>query len=153
MITLNLKNIVLKKDFTPIKMGISEVELTKYLGKPNDIYDNKFGSVIYFYGGYEFAFYDNQLHYFQNESINDGWIEFENTYFKIDAWLLKQNNKLILEEFIDELNKEEIKYVLSVIKSDIEDEYTRIELYNGIKIEFNKNKILYAIRYDDFEQE
>ncbi len=153
MIILSLKNIVLKKDFSPIKMGISEVELTKYLGKPDDIYNNNLGTVTYFYGGYEFAFFDNQLHYFQNDSINDGWMEFENKYFKIDTWLLKNSHNIMLEEFIEELNKENIKYKLSVIKSDIESEYTRIELFNGMKIEFNKNKVLYAIRYEDFEQE
>ncbi len=108
MINLNLKNIILKKDFSPVKMGISETELTKYLAKPDDIYDDNFGSVIYFYGGYEFAFFDNELHYFQNENINNGWIEFENKYFKIDTWLFKNNKKISIENFIYELEKEKI---------------------------------------------
>ncbi len=154
MITLNLKNIVLKKDFSPVKMGISATELTKHLGKPDNIYDNNFGSVIYFYGGYEFAFFDNKLHYFQNDNISHNWIEFENKHFKMDTWLFKNSTKISLKNFICELEKENIEYDLNEFNSENEEgNYTLIKLFNRVKVEFNSNKILYAIRYEDFEQE
>lgn len=151
MLILNLKDIILKKDFSTIKMDMSINEVTQILGKPNDISDDGFGSIILFYGGYEFAFFDNKLHYFQNDNIIHDWIEFKNRYFKIDTWLFKKNKRVLLENFINVLKRENVLYELNEIKSD--ENYIRIKLFNGMKIEFNKDKILYAIRYENFEQE
>ncbi len=153
MTTLSLKDIILKKDFSFIKMGMSVNQVIEILGKPepNNIFDDNFGTVILFYGGYEFAFFDNKLHYFQNDNIIHDWIEFENKYFKIDTWLFKNNKKILLENFINVLKKENVVYELNKIKSD--GNYIQIKLFNGMRIEFNKDKILYAIRYENFEQE
>ncbi len=153
MIELKLRNIIIENNFTPLSMGMSEKELTNLLGNPTSRFDNGYGSVVVAYGGYEFAFFDDKLHYFQNDNFKESyidWVKFENDHFKIDTWLIKEHDNLSIERFIEELKFEKIQFKLEKPSTQ---NYTKIKLMNGMQLEFdNSDRMLYAIRYESFSK-
>ncbi len=145
MLVLSLKNIILKKDFSPVKMGMTENKVTKLLGKPskNNRHDDGYGLVMINYGGYEFAFFNDELWLFQNDGLSVGCLEFENKHFKIDTWIFGEKS-IYLDDFLNELKKENVKYSINHIDNG---EYILVTLSNNMGIEFDKNQRLFAIRY------
>jgi hypothetical protein len=172
MIELNLKNIILEADFSPIYMGQNEREVVQILGEPVNRYDNGIGSVLFSYSGYELHFFDDILHYFQNDNLKqvDG-VLFQNKYFKMNTWFLKPNVEFSMKEVISILEKERVQFKIEnqkVAGKDYRvDEIKFIELANGISLNFENTGlkegkevrfkkitdfVLFAIRYDDFNQ-
>ena len=90
MIIIDLKNIVFKADFYPIQMGQSVSSLIKILGQPINQRIDDYGFALLSYGGYEFHFFDDQLHFFQNDNLKYDksnhldCIAFQNEYFQIN---------------------------------------------------------------------
>lgn len=177
MIELNLKDILLNVDFSPIYMGQMENDVIKLLGKPENRHDTGTGSVLFSYGGYEFYFFDNELHYFQNDNLKAGYsnhrdcILYQNSYFKINPWLVSPNKDISVKEVISLLEKERVEFTIEnqkVAGKDYRmDEIKFLVLSNGFILEFDNKKIvdneelifndkmdfvLQAIRYEHFNQ-
>ena len=148
MIELNLKDIVLNVDFSPIYMGQTESEVVKILGEPEGRNDTGTGSVLFSYGGYEFYFFDNELHYFQNDNLkancvnHTDWILYQNNHFKINPWFVSPNKDISMKEVISLLKKEKAEFSIENQKVAGVDyrvgEVKFIELLNGVSMNFEK---------------
>lgn len=158
MKTLSLKNIILHGDFFPIQMGATEEQVSKILGKPDDRTDFGSGSIIYNYGWYEFFFFENALHYFQNDHVkadcsnHDEMIMYQNEFFEVDHWFLKAFQDIRLKEMIAFLKKEKAAFTLRNQKSaDGTDLFVgkvkMLELSNGILMDFHYDTA--ALAYDE----
>lgn len=155
MIELNLKNIILNADFSPLEMGYSESDVVRILGDPDDRYDNGKGSVLYVYGWYELFFFDGLLHYFQNDHVKadcsnhaDG-ILYENENFTINPWFLKPDHDISLKEVIALLENEEADFVVRnqmvAGKEYAVGEVKIVELSNGIQMDFHNNSVMFHL--------
>jgi hypothetical protein len=163
MLTLDLKKIVLHLDFGPLRMGSGDgekelqlqpdgssiamnrgstfKEVVEHLGPPSDHWDDENGIVTIIYGWYEFFFFDDELHYFQNDHLkfdcanHDEMIEFQNEHFTVDQWFLAVNRDFTLREIVALLEENDAKFKVS-------DEHYRIgelkiiALSNGVTIDF-----------------
>ena len=161
MIELNLKDIVFTADFSPVQMGQTENEVAKILGEPpcgRDVYEH--GSVIFYYSGYEFHFFDDELHYFQNDSLkydkpnHDGCISFQNSHFKFHPGFVIPNKDISMKEVISLLQNEKIDFSIENQKVAGKDyrvgEVKFLQLSNGISMNF-ENKTTVFMRVDDQE--
>lgn len=158
MKTLSLKNIILHADFSPIQMGFTEEQVCTVLGQPENRGDMGSGSVIYQYGWYEFFFFDNALHYFQNDHVkadcsnHDEMLIYQNGHFEIDSWFLKANQDISLKEVISILKKEKADFVVKNQQTaDGTDLYVGkvkiLELSNGLTMDFHHETMVFE--YDD----
>ena len=146
MITLDLKDIILQADFSPVYMGQSEQEVVRALGKPAHRNDNRFGSIWLNYGCYEFSFFDNALHYFQNDHLkadcvnHADLISYENKHFSINPWFLKPNEDISMKNAIALLEDQQVDFKIENQKVAGQDyrvgEVKFLKLSNGISLNF-----------------
>ena len=146
MITLDLKDIILQADFSPIYMGQTEKEVVQILGKPGHRHDDGFGSIMFCYGCYEFYFFDDALHYFQNDHLkadcgnHADLIAYENTHFRINPWFLKSNQDIPMKQIIALLEGEQVNFKIENQKVAGKDyrvgEVKDINLSNGVSLNF-----------------
>ena len=151
MIELNLKNIILNVDFSPIYMGQPESEIVKILGKPTDRLSSGTGSTILSYGGYEFGLWDNELHYFQNDNLRYQYLNhtdgvlFKNNHFKINTWFITPNKDISMKEVILLLEKEQVEFNIENQKVAGKDyrtgEVKYLQLSNGVSMDFENSTI------------
>ena len=153
MIELNLNNIVFRANFAPINMGQTEKEVVKILGKPLNRYDNGVGSVLISYSGYEFHFFDDALHYFQNDNLkydkvnHADCISFQNSQFKLNPGFVMPNNDISMKEVISLLKNERIDFSIENQKVAGQDyrvgEVKFLELSNGISLNFENTTTIF----------
>ena len=160
MIELNLKDIVFTADFSPIKMGQTVKEVIKILGDPVNSSDDGNGSILFSYGGYELYFFDDKLHYFQNDNLKNDkrnhldCISFQNDNFKFHSGFVIPNKDISLREVISLLENEKIDFSIENQKVAGKDyrvgEIKNLVLSNGIFMNF-ENKTTKFIQADDQE--
>lgn len=146
MIELNLKNIVFTADFSPVQMGQTVKEVVKILGEPINRSDDGTGSILFSYGGYEFYFFNDKLHYFQNDNLKNDkgnhldYISFQNDNFKFHSGFVSPNKDISLKEVISLLKNEKIDFSIEnqkVAGKDYrEGEIKDLVLSNGILMNF-----------------
>ena len=84
MITISLKDFILSAKFGSVKMGWNLQKVIEILGKPVSETDYGTGSYGISYSGYQLFFFDDELHYIQNDHLKadcinqDEWIDFKN---------------------------------------------------------------------------
>lgn len=145
MTELNLKDIVLNADFSPIYMGQTESEVVTILGPPGDRADQGNGIVLFSYGSYELAFFDNSLHLFQNDHLkvecvyNDNCL-YQNSHFAINPWIVSPHQNISMREVISILEQENVEFSIENQKVAGQDyrvgEVKFLALSNGISMNF-----------------
>lgn len=160
MLVLDLKKIILNADFGPLRMGSGDAEkavgenqtfdpnlgssfeeVEAILGPPNSKQDNQAGSLLVHYDWYEFFFFDDELHYFQNDHLkadcanHNEMFEFENDKFKFDSWFLEADRDFTLREVVAMLEAENAQFIVKDEDYRV-GELKRIQMANGVVIDF-----------------
>ena len=165
MINLDLKNIILDGDLSPIEMGQSEDQVIQILGEPDENRSMGSGITIITYSGYQFHFFDNKLICFMNDYLKADStshaedISFKNQFFKIDTWFLTPNKNTSMKDVISLFKEEDISFDIESEKvggqNYKEGKTKNIILPNGVELVFEKDDqqvdfILYAITYSSY---
>ena len=119
---INLKHILTKSRFGPVKIGMTRNEVKKLLGKPTSIHtDDYMGFINFYYNWYEIAFFnfwDDSGKYkvaaFQNDSFSAiNGFKFKNRKIKVNTWILKYG--LTLKEACQQIDKKKMNYYVEKI--------------------------------------